>query len=188
MEGELDALVAEAKAKIGELIAKPKMTEKLLSKPPFRFLHDIISALTGTTGFAEGLYSGEELDSASITDKNAKIVYLEKIFTLVGICMVRRARTLDGFLPSLSLFFFSRRGLLRRAARGNDFASPFLLTSSRFPLRSRFFASPNFFSSCIVCFSLVAVWLGGSVGSEGAEGSARLGTGAHKPIPCCVGG
>jgi hypothetical protein len=35
-----------------------------------------------------GLYSGEETDSAAITDKQAKINYLEKIFTLVGICKV----------------------------------------------------------------------------------------------------
>lgn len=86
--GDLDALVAEAKTKISELIAKPKMSEKLLSKPPFRFLHDTITSIANTTGFGEGLYSSEELDSAAITEKNAKIAYLDKIFLLVGICKV----------------------------------------------------------------------------------------------------
>jgi TRAF3-interacting protein 1 len=65
------------------------MTEKLLSKPPFRFLHDSISSITSTTGFGEGLYQGTELDSAAITDKQGKIDYLDKIFNLVGICKVK---------------------------------------------------------------------------------------------------
>lgn len=67
------------------------MNDKLLSKPPFRFLHDTITAVTTTTGFGDGLYNDGELDSAAITDKDAKINYLEKMFNLVGICKVRAA-------------------------------------------------------------------------------------------------
>ena len=85
---DLDALVEMAKDKIGQLIQKPKMTEKLLQKPPFRFLHDTISAVIETTGFGQGLYSGDELNSATMTEKQAKTNYLEKIFNLVGICKV----------------------------------------------------------------------------------------------------
>jgi TRAF3-interacting protein 1 len=88
MAEDLDSLVAIAKAKISDIIQKPKMTEKLLSKPPFRFIHDTVSAITVQTGFGEGLYSGVELDSAAITEKQAKLDYLDKIFRLVGICKV----------------------------------------------------------------------------------------------------
>lgn len=76
------------KSLMGELISKPKMTDKLLSKPPFRFLHDTISSVVATTGFGEGLYFGSELDSGSIADKDSKIAYLTKIFQFVGICKV----------------------------------------------------------------------------------------------------
>ena len=101
---DLGELISRAQDVIGNLITKPKMTEKLLSKPPFRFIHDTISAVISTTGFGEGLYSGGELDCASITDKNAKIAYLEKVFLLVSICKgssleVKATRVVAGLEP-----------------------------------------------------------------------------------------
>ena len=84
----METLVPMVREKINGLIPKPKMSDKLLSKPPFRFLHDTISAVINTTGFARGLYSDEEMDVATISDKAAKIAYLEKIFGVVGICHV----------------------------------------------------------------------------------------------------
>jgi len=85
---DIETLISQSKDAISQIIQKPKMTEKLLSKPPFRFLHDTISAVTVATGFAEGLFVESEQDSSQITDKDAKISYLQKIFNLVGICKV----------------------------------------------------------------------------------------------------
>ena len=70
---------------LGELITRPKLSEKLLSKPPFRFLHDIIMEIIKATGFAAGLYTPNEIDSALVTDKNQKLQFLEKIIKVVGI-------------------------------------------------------------------------------------------------------
>ena len=86
---DLESLVAKSIDVVGALISKPKMSEKLLNKPPFRFLHDLISAVTRATGFGEGLCSGAELDAKEIGDKQAKIDYLNKIFNFVGVCKVR---------------------------------------------------------------------------------------------------
>ncbi len=45
-----------------KLFSKPPMTEKLLSRPPFKYLFDVIMATMKTTQFAEGLYDESELD------------------------------------------------------------------------------------------------------------------------------
>lgn len=65
-----------------QLFAKPKMTEKLLGKPPFRYLHDIFTATMGKTGWGQGLFQGEELNSKSFEDKESKLAFLVKLITL----------------------------------------------------------------------------------------------------------
>jgi TRAF3-interacting protein 1 len=80
-----DGSYAVTQTMLGELITRPKLSEKLLSKPPFRFLHDIITEVMKSTGFATGLYTPEEADSSLVTEKAQKITFLEKIIKLVGI-------------------------------------------------------------------------------------------------------
>ena len=67
-----------------ELFSKPKMTEKLLNKPPFRYLHDVFTATLEKTGFANGLFEGEELNSKGkiYEDKAGKTQFLVKLITL----------------------------------------------------------------------------------------------------------
>ncbi|KAF7397737.1 hypothetical protein HZH68_008959 [Vespula germanica] len=68
---------------LGKYFKKPPLTEKLLRKPPFRFLHDIISIIIKETGFLGGLFTEEELNSDNIKDKESKVAYLTKLIDVV---------------------------------------------------------------------------------------------------------
>lgn len=46
-----------------QIIQKPRMTEKLLSRPPFRYLFDIVQETIKVTNFGKDLYSEEECNS-----------------------------------------------------------------------------------------------------------------------------
>lgn len=110
MAESIEDLIPQTKASVGAIIAKPKMADKLLNKPPFRFLHDTVTAISNATGFAEGLFNESELDSGSISDKPSKIAYLEKIFRFVGICKgqaldVRPAKVVSGLEPEFTNMF-----------------------------------------------------------------------------------
>ncbi|KAJ3359311.1 TRAF3-interacting protein 1, partial [Allomyces arbusculus] len=66
-------------------IRRTPLSEKLLSKPPFRYLHDLVSEFMAATGFGQGLYAGAELDAAAVKDKDAKLAWLTKIIQLTAL-------------------------------------------------------------------------------------------------------
>ena len=41
-----DKIVKKTQDSLGKIIKKPPMTEKLLNKPPFRFLHDVMTSVS----------------------------------------------------------------------------------------------------------------------------------------------
>eukprot|EP01064_Diplonema_japonicum_P024260 TRINITY_DN34787_c0_g1_i1.p1 TRINITY_DN34787_c0_g1~~TRINITY_DN34787_c0_g1_i1.p1 ORF type:complete len:286 (+),score=36.46 TRINITY_DN34787_c0_g1_i1:66-923(+) len=75
----------ETQELVQPLIPRPQLTEKLLKKPPFRFVHDIFTNLTAATGFGEGLLQGSNLDSASFSEKSAKAACLKRIIHYVSL-------------------------------------------------------------------------------------------------------
>lgn len=71
-------------AMLSSLISKPRMSHKLLGRPPYRFIHDIVTRLGGKTGFAEGLLDGDELNPKT-KDRDVKLSVLGKLINMVGI-------------------------------------------------------------------------------------------------------
>ncbi|KAL9874435.1 TRAF3-interacting protein 1-like [Glossina fuscipes] len=47
---------------LGKYVKKPALSEKMLKKSPFRFLHDVFNAVIRDAGFFAGLYTAEELN------------------------------------------------------------------------------------------------------------------------------
>lgn len=73
------------KETLGKLIQKPKMAEKLLNKPPFRYLHDICTCLIRATGFPKGAFNDDEMDHKNIKDTKSKLKFLTKLINIVAI-------------------------------------------------------------------------------------------------------
>ncbi|KAK0050107.1 TRAF3-interacting protein 1 [Biomphalaria pfeifferi] len=69
---------------LGKIIKKPPLTEKLLGKPPFRFLHDVTTSVIKTTGFMQGLFTEDEMNSENVKEKDAKIAFLQKALDMVS--------------------------------------------------------------------------------------------------------
>lgn len=70
---------------LGAVIQKPKLVSKLLQKPPFRFIHDIVTSCIKSSGFPEGLYTPFELDSKNITETEAKHAFLKKLIDCTAV-------------------------------------------------------------------------------------------------------
>ncbi|XP_066137091.1 TRAF3-interacting protein 1 isoform X2 [Saccopteryx bilineata] len=77
------AVVKRTQEALGRVIRRPPLTEKLLNKPPFRYLHDIITEVIRMTGFMKGLYTDAEMKSDNVKDKDAKISFLQKAIDVV---------------------------------------------------------------------------------------------------------
>ncbi|KAM8806733.1 TRAF3-interacting protein 1 [Eudromia elegans] len=99
-----EAVVRRTQEALGRVIRKPPLTERLLSKPPFRYLHDVITEVIRVTGFMKGLYTDFELKSENVKDKDAKINFLQKAIDAVILVTgeplsVKPARVVAGHEP-----------------------------------------------------------------------------------------
>lgn len=93
-----------------QLFDKPKMTEKLLAKPPFRYLHDIFLSTMSATGFGGGLYTEPEMDSKANHEKDTKISILSKMITLTEMMIgekidVKPSKIVAGLEPDRTNYF-----------------------------------------------------------------------------------
>ena len=109
----------------GQLFQKPKMSQKLLTKPPFRYLHDIFTATCAATGYGQGLYEGAELDAKAITEKDAKIAFLVKLIQLTELIIgeqidVKPTKIVAGHEPEKTNIFL--QAMFRAATAGIDTA------------------------------------------------------------------
>ncbi|XP_033110716.1 TRAF3-interacting protein 1-like isoform X6 [Anneissia japonica] len=81
-----DNFVKKTQDTLGNIIKKPPLTEKLLNKPPFRFLHDVFMEVIRTTGFMKGLYTATEMDSQNVKmkDRESKVAFLQKAIDVIS--------------------------------------------------------------------------------------------------------
>ncbi|XP_046971325.1 TRAF3-interacting protein 1 [Vanessa cardui] len=85
MEDVIDANIIKAtQVSLGKYVKRPPLNDKLLKKPPFRFLHDIITTVLKSTGFFKGLFEDVELISDNVKDRESKIIFLTKVISVIA--------------------------------------------------------------------------------------------------------
>lgn len=82
----MDTLMAGVQSTVGMLIPFPALLPELLQRAAFRYLHEIICAVVNTTGFAQGLYSDDEMNINTIDDRAKKDAFLAKMVRLLELC------------------------------------------------------------------------------------------------------
>ncbi|XP_052648363.1 TRAF3-interacting protein 1 isoform X3 [Harpia harpyja] len=131
-----EAVVRRTQESLGRVIRKPPLTDRLLSKPPFRYLHDVITEVIRVTGFMKGLYTDFELKSDNVKDKDAKISFLQKAIDAVVMVTgeplsVKPARVVAGHEPEKTNEFLQAIGKCCLNKLSSDVAVKRILAGER---------------------------------------------------------
>ncbi|NXF36351.1 MIPT3 protein, partial [Nyctibius bracteatus] len=131
-----EAVVRRTQESLGRVIRKPPLTDRLLSKPPFRYLHDVITEVIRVTGFMKGLYTDFELKSDNVKDKDAKISFLQKAIDAVVMVTgeplsVKPARVVAGHEPEKTNEFLQAIGKCCLNKLSSDVAVKKILAGER---------------------------------------------------------
>ena len=98
----LEDSIVQTQRVLQPLFTKPKLSTKLLTKPPFRFIHDIVTATLESTGFPHGYFTPDELNSKAFSEKSQKLAFLNKLLLLLSEYQaldVRSAEIVAGIEP-----------------------------------------------------------------------------------------
>ena len=106
------------------LIEKPKMTEKLLKKPPPKYIYDIILNTMKKTNFPKGLLTDQEMDHKYFeADPHHKLAILQKVIDITRIVMsenfdIKTTNILKGEQPEKTNYFLQM--FYKAATNGKD--------------------------------------------------------------------
>lgn len=76
-----ESWIVRTQETLGTLIAKPTMSVKFLSKPPFRFLFDAYAATAAQTGFGRGLWP------SCPSEREDKLEFMTRLIALIGLAL-----------------------------------------------------------------------------------------------------
>jgi TRAF3-interacting protein 1 len=121
-EEAIKKAVEKTKEKLGPIINNPKlMSDKLLSKPPVKFIQMIVAETMKATGYPEGLFTQDELKQ-ELKDKDQKLEFLKKLLNVVAYTLkknvaARPMKIAAGLEPDKTNIFFT---MLADAAANKD--------------------------------------------------------------------
>uniref|UniRef100_A0AC34RIW0 Uncharacterized protein n=1 Tax=Panagrolaimus sp. JU765 TaxID=591449 RepID=A0AC34RIW0_9BILA len=95
------------------LISRPPLTDQLLQRPPFKFIHDVVNETVRATGVLSNLFTADDLDHTKAgADKTSKIAFLSKLIDGLNIDGtlddVKPARIVAGKDPEMTNLLLQR--------------------------------------------------------------------------------
>jgi len=78
--------VAATMRLVRALVNKPPLKDKLVQRPPFRFLCDIFFAIEEKTGWPAGLFTEQDRDKDNKLDQKGRLLFLQKVIETVQAC------------------------------------------------------------------------------------------------------
>ena len=67
-----------------KILKRPLVNEKILSRPPFKFIHDLVTIVVKNNGYLRGLYTDDQFQLDNINTKDAKMAFLDRLIDAVG--------------------------------------------------------------------------------------------------------
>lgn len=72
--------VAQTRELFSALISRPALEDRLLQRPPFKFIHDIVVETIRATGYLSSMFTSDELDSRKAgLNRDTKIAFIQKL-------------------------------------------------------------------------------------------------------------
>jgi len=87
--GSVEDEIARTRARLTPYMsaAGPPLSKRLLQRPPFRYMRDVVLALRESTGFAEGLFDAEEASISKSTRRDVKLSFLKKLLNYCSLAI-----------------------------------------------------------------------------------------------------
>ena len=77
-------IIEKTRSLLAQHVKTTPLTDKLLSRPPFKYLHDLIMEVCTVSGYAGDLFEDRERDASQVADKDSKIAFLSKLIDRVS--------------------------------------------------------------------------------------------------------
>ncbi|KJH43385.1 hypothetical protein DICVIV_10591 [Dictyocaulus viviparus] len=114
------------------LIDKPPLTDKLLARPPFKFILDIVQSIILKTGYLKEQFSSDDLNPSKFIDKTTKIAFLDSLVKILNdgtLDNVKSSKIVAGKEPELTNLLLIKLAEKARAHLQNKKTSKHLRTS-----------------------------------------------------------
>jgi TRAF3-interacting protein 1 len=121
-DDKLKRVVEATKSSLLPYVSKAELLEKYLPKPPFGFLQMVIREVIDKTGFAEGLFTPDDLNEKLKKERDEKLDFLKKIINCVVLSMrkniaIKPAKIAAGLEPEKTNLFLR---MLVECAKNKD--------------------------------------------------------------------